>query len=65
MLFHVGPSLADGTMLGYVDGGTGSLIFQVAIGGALSAVYFVTTQWHRLKNWVGNRSQKGSATTDP
>lgn len=50
-----------GDMLAYVDGGTGSLIFQVAIGGALSGVYFVTTQWRRLKGWVVNRPRKGSA----
>jgi hypothetical protein len=47
-----------GDMLAYVDGGTGSLIFQVAIGGALSAVYFVSTQWRKLKGWMTGRQSK-------
>jgi hypothetical protein len=32
----------------YVDGGTGSMAFQVLIAGALTAGYVVRTQWSNL-----------------
>lgn len=35
--------------LAYLDGGTGSLLLQSALAGALTAGYVVRTQWHALK----------------
>ena len=35
--------------LAYLDGGTGSLILQATIAGALTAGYVVKTQWYALK----------------
>ena len=35
--------------LAYLDGGTGSLLLQSALAGALTAGYVVKTQWHALR----------------
>ena len=53
-----------GDTFAYVDGGTGSLIFQVAIGGALSGLYFVSTQWRKLGGWAKGFLRKDSTKID-
>jgi len=35
--------------LAYLDGGSGSLLIQVLVGGVLTAGYVVKTQWNYLK----------------
>jgi hypothetical protein len=37
-------------ILGYIDGGTGSIALQVLLAGALSAVYAFHTGWATIKN---------------
>lgn len=41
--------LAAPVIVGYVDGGIGSVLFQAAIGGLLTFGYFLTAKWARLK----------------
>ena len=36
--------------LAYVDPGTGSFLWQLAVGSALGAAFAVKTQWRRLKS---------------
>jgi hypothetical protein len=33
----------------YLDGGTGSMLLQAGLAGALTAAYFVKSQWAHLK----------------
>ena len=39
-------------LLLYIDPGTGSYLFQIAIGGVLAVVYGVRMYWSRLKDRV-------------
>lgn len=48
----------------YIDGGTGSLIFQALIGGFLTVGYFATTQWGRLKMKFASLARKSSSKTE-
>jgi hypothetical protein len=45
--------------LGYVDGGTGSMVFQAMLGGLLTAAYFFTSGVRKLKALFG-RSKRES-----
>jgi len=36
-------------LLGYLDGGTGSMLIQATIAGVLTAAYAVMSYWARLK----------------
>lgn len=46
------PSLA------YLDGGTGSMLIQAAVAGALTVGYFLKTQWAAVKSLFGRRTAK-------
>ncbi len=43
-------------MLGYLDAGTGSLLFQWAIAGLLGFVFALKTSWRRISSWFSRRS---------
>lgn len=49
--------------LAYLDGGTGSLLLQSALAGALTAGYFVKTRWYAVKGFFARKdaSTKSSA----
>lgn len=47
-MFEV-PMLQNLHALGYLDGGTGSMLFQAAMGSLLAVGYFTATQWGRFK----------------
>lgn len=49
--------------LAYLDGGTGSLLLQSAIAGALTAGYFVKTRWYAVKAFFARKND--SAGTAP
>ena len=36
------------TVLAYIDPGTGSYIFQLAIAGILGSLFFIKTSWRKL-----------------
>lgn len=50
--------------LAYIDGGTGSLIFQALIGGFLTVGYFATTQWGRLKMKFASIVRKSNSNAE-
>lgn len=41
----------------YLDGGTGSMLVQAALAGALSAAFMIKTQWQRIRAAIARRSQ--------
>lgn len=52
------------TPIAYLDGGSGSLIFQMLIAGAVTAGYAIKTQWHNLVSSVSRIRNKGSKPSD-
>ncbi len=42
----------------YIDGGTGSLLFQAAVSGLLGALFVIRSHW---TNWVARRSKVATA----
>lgn len=46
--------------LAYLDGGTGSMALQAGLACALTAVYFVRSQWATLKAVVARKMQRHS-----
>ena len=38
----------------YIDAGTGSLIFQLLIAGALAGSFFLKTHWRKVKTFLKN-----------
>ncbi len=64
MFFNMLVEVNDASMLGYVDGGTGSLLFQIGMGGLLSGIYFVTTQWSRLRTWFTSKFKKTDTASE-
>jgi hypothetical protein len=50
--------------LAYVDPGTGSYVFQLAIAGGLAALYTVRHYWQSLKatirSWFGGNANRAS-----
>lgn len=64
MFFNTFAAISDASLLGYVDGGTGSLLFQIGMGAILSGMYFLTTQWTRLRAWFASKFKKSEAATD-
>jgi len=49
------PSLA------YLDGGTGSMVFQVAVAGILSTGYVIRTRWQSLKALFNKKTKNSGA----
>ena len=52
MLLTPSPALA------YLDPGTGSLLYQIAVGGLLAALTTVKLYWRKLRPLFSRRSQK-------
>lgn len=51
-------------ILGYIDGGSGSIAIQILLAGALSAVYAFHTGWANIKNRLfrrGNSKQESQS----
>jgi hypothetical protein len=48
----------------YLDPGTGSLIWQVLLAGALTALYLSRRYWHHIKRLLGITRPKGSEEED-
>jgi hypothetical protein len=46
----------------YIDGGTGSMLFQAAIGGMLTLSYLLGTGYSRIKSAVMARVKKARTT---
>ncbi|MGV3618778.1 MAG: hypothetical protein ACO1SV_25930 [Fimbriimonas sp.] len=48
--------------IAYIDAGAGSMLLQAAAAGALTAAYFVKTQWKTLKafasSMIGKRQSR-------
>jgi hypothetical protein len=52
--------MAHTNFLAYLDGGTGSMLMQAAIAGALSASFILKTQWQRLRAMFDRRRVGGT-----
>lgn len=55
-MLNVSSSMLHALPVAYLDGGTGSLILQGAIAGALTAGYVLKTQWYALKARFSRKS---------
>lgn len=55
---------ADVAPVAYLDGGSGSLLFQMLIASALTAVYAIKTQWHNLTAQLNKLRQRTPKTSD-
>ena len=53
-------SFGHGSLLSYIDGGTGSMLLQAAIAGVLSIVYLARTKFGQLKAMISSRTHKDS-----
>jgi hypothetical protein len=60
---HVGQ-IASFAPLAYLDGGSGSLIFQMLIAGSVTAAYAIKTQWTNLVGAVSRLRNRGSKPAD-
>jgi hypothetical protein len=49
-------------ILGYIDGGSGSIALQIILAGALSAVYAFHTGWAKIKKKLFKRSDAKQET---
>ena len=56
--FHA--SLGYGSLLSYIDGGTGSMLLQAAIAGVLSTLYLARTKFGQLRAMIAQRHHKNS-----
>ncbi len=59
---NVIPSMLHPHTLAYLDGGTGSLLLQSALAGALTAGYVLKTQWNALR---ARFARKSAPAQDP
>lgn len=41
----------------YIDPGTGSYIFQLAVAGGLAVLFTLKRYWHRIKEFLGGRQR--------
>jgi hypothetical protein len=46
--------------LAYLDGGTGSMLLQAAIAGALSISFIMKTKWKQLRSMIDRRRVGGA-----
>lgn len=44
-------------IMGYIDPGTGSYLFQVVVAGALGLVVTIKTNWKRIIQFIGKREK--------
>jgi hypothetical protein len=51
-------TVSHGSLLNYIDGGTGSMLLQAAIAGVLSALYIAKGKLGQLKALISNRSNQ-------
>ena len=60
---------ASSPVMAYLDPGTGSLILQMLIAGALAALFYIRFAWDRTRDFLarifGGRSNRAEATDDP
>ena len=55
-MLNVLHTMTHMTTLAYLDGGTGSLLLQSAIAGALTAGYVIRNQWNYLRARFARKS---------
>jgi hypothetical protein len=48
-----------GDAAAYLDPGTGSIVLQALIGGAMAAAYFFRKHWQTLRSRIGGRRKDG------
>lgn len=60
LLLFIAPS----TAYAYLDPGSGSIIFQLLIGGVLGALITLKIYFRRLKNWAAKVFKKKAAPTE-
>lgn len=48
----------------YLDPGTGSMVIQAVVGGAMAAGLILKTQWRRIKNLFSREESETSVTVD-
>jgi hypothetical protein len=58
LLFFITIVLFSQTAYAYIDPGTGSYIFQLAIAGILGGLFFIKTSWRRIVAFFGNLRRK-------
>lgn len=46
------------TAYAYIDPGTGSYLFQLAIAGILGSLFFIKTAWRRIVAFFGNLKRR-------
>ncbi|HLP00181.1 MAG TPA: hypothetical protein VK171_16410 [Fimbriimonas sp.] len=63
MLDYIRDAAAS-TPVAYLDGGSGSLLFQMLIASALTAAYAIKTQWHNLTAQLHKLRNKSPKTSD-
>ncbi|RCW80157.1 hypothetical protein [Phyllobacterium bourgognense] len=56
--------LMNGSAFAYLDPGTGSMILQGIIGGALTVSVVVSGYYYRLKGWLSGRKNAGQDSKD-
>lgn len=57
MLDHLTIGLPH-SAIAYLDGGTGSMILQIAMAGLLSAGYVIKTRWQHFKSFFVRKSDR-------
>jgi hypothetical protein len=62
-LVVLGSALQTARLEAYIDPGTGSYLFQLAIGGALAGLYAVKRYWRRILDFLGSLRNKSHAGT--
>ncbi len=56
MINELFTNVGHGSLLSYIDGGTGSMLLQAAIAGILSSLYIAKNRIGQLKAIIANRS---------
>jgi len=64
MIFEQLGNLNHVNAFAYLDGGSGSLIFQMLIAGGVTLGYAIKTQWHNLVASVSRLRHRGSNSAD-
>lgn len=57
-LFVTTIVLFSQTVYAYIDPGTGSYIFQLAIAGILGSLFFIKTSWRRIVAFFGTLKRR-------
>lgn len=62
MLSHLVSGVIKDSCVGYIDGGTGSMLIQAAIAGFVTSAFFLKTKWAAVKSAVAGMSRKHDAS---